>query len=64
MAASLATTSRRPARRHSLVTLLARYSLRETARVLYFIDDQGFCFDIYFVDETDHEFSIVVPKDF
>ncbi len=53
-----------PAARHSLVTLLVPYPLDAPRRVLHFIDDQGFSWDLYCVDEDDREFSLVVPKDF
>jgi hypothetical protein len=49
---------------HNLVTLLVPYALNDPKRVLHFIDDQGFSTDIYFVDEEDQEFSIVLPKQF
>lgn len=52
------------ARQHNLVTLLVPYALNEPARVLHFIDDQGFSTDLYFVDEKDQEFSVVLPKEF
>ena len=46
-----------PAARHSLVTLLVPYPLDAPRRVLHFIDDQGFSWDLYCVDEDDREFS-------
>jgi hypothetical protein len=52
------------AKRHNLVTLLVPYALNDPMRVLHFIDDQGFSTDIYFVDEDDREFSVVLPKSF
>jgi hypothetical protein len=52
------------ARQHNLVTLLVPYALDQPSRVLHFIDDQGFSTDIYFVDENDQEFSVVLPKEF
>jgi hypothetical protein len=52
------------ARQHNLVTLLVPYALQEPSRVLHFIDDQGFSTDLYFVDENDQEFSVVLPKEF
>ena len=51
------------ARRHSLVTLLVPYPRESPRRILHFIDDQGFSWNIYFVDE-DVEFSLVLAKDF
>jgi hypothetical protein len=52
------------AKQHNLVTLLVPYALDNPSRVLHFIDDQGFSTDLYFVDEDDREFSIVLPKEF
>jgi hypothetical protein len=52
------------ARQHKLVTLLVPYPLDQPSRVLHFIDDQGFSTDLYFVDENDQEFSVVLQKDF
>ncbi len=52
------------ARQHNLVTLLVPYALDQPSRVLHFIDDQGFSTDLYFVDENDQEFSVVLPKEF
>jgi hypothetical protein len=52
------------ARQHNLVTLLVPYAIDEPMRVLHFIDDQGFSTDLYFVDEDDREFSVVLPKEF
>lgn len=52
------------AKQHVLVTLLVPYALDRPSRVLHFIDDQGFSTDLYFVDENDQEFSVVLPKEF
>jgi hypothetical protein len=52
------------ARQHNLVTLLVPYAINDPMRVLHFIDDQGFSTDLYFVDEDDREFSVVLPKEF
>jgi len=52
------------ARQHILATLLVPYALDRPSRVLHFIDDQGFSTDLYFVDEHDQEFSVVLPKQF
>jgi len=52
------------AKQHNLVTLLVPYALDNPSRVWHFIDDQGFSTDLYFVDENDQEFSVVLPKAF
>ena len=50
--------------KHTLVTLLVPYSLKEPRRVFHFIDDQGFSADIYFTDVDDNQLRIVIPKNF
>jgi hypothetical protein len=52
------------ASKHTLVTLLVPYSLKEPRRVFHFIDDQGFSADIYFTDVDDNQLRIVIPKSF
>ncbi|HYI89105.1 MAG TPA: DUF4962 domain-containing protein [Beijerinckiaceae bacterium] len=51
-------------RRHSLVTLLVPYPREAPRRILHFIDDQGFDWNVSFVDEDDNEYSVTLPKDF
>jgi hypothetical protein len=52
------------ASKHTLVTLLVPYSLKEPRRIFHFIDDQGFSADIYFTDVDDNQLRIVIPKNF
>jgi hypothetical protein len=52
------------ATKHTLVTLLVPYSLREPRRVFHFVDDQGFSADLYFTDVDDNQLRIVIPKNF
>ncbi len=52
------------AKRHTLVTLLVPYSLKEPRRIFHFTDDQGFSADLYFTDADDNRLRIVIPKNF
>jgi hypothetical protein len=50
--------------RHRVVTLLVPFLLDKPKRVFNFIDDQGYNTDLYFVDESDRSFKLVLPKAF
>lgn len=50
--------------RHRIATLLVPYSLSAPKRVFSFLDDQGYDCDLYFTDEDERSFKVVVPKTF
>ncbi|MEM7643067.1 MAG: DUF4962 domain-containing protein [Pseudomonadota bacterium] len=52
------------ATRHRIATLLVPYRLSAPRRVFSFLDDQGYDCDLYFTDEEERSFKVVVPKTF
>ncbi|MCM2477745.1 DUF4962 domain-containing protein [Rhizobium sp. CG5] len=52
------------AKKHTIVTLMVPYALKDPRRIFHFIDDQGFSADLYFTDVDDNKLRIVVPKSF
>ncbi|MGL4240781.1 MAG: DUF4962 domain-containing protein [Beijerinckiaceae bacterium] len=52
------------ATRHRIVTVLIPYLISAPRRIFHFTDDQGYNTDLYFVDEADRSFKIVLPKSF
>jgi hypothetical protein len=49
---------------HTLVALLVPYPREAPRPILHFIDDQGFDWNVSFVDEDDSEYLVTLPKDF
>ena len=50
--------------RHRIATLLVPYPLSAPRRIFSFLDDQGYDCDLYFTDDADRTFKVVVPKTF
>ena len=50
--------------RHRIATLLVPYQLSAPRRIFSFLDDQGYDCDLYFTDDADRSFKVVVPKTF
>jgi hypothetical protein len=50
--------------KHRVVTVLVPYQIDKPRRIFHFTDDQGYNTDLYFVDEKDRSFKIVLPKAF
>ncbi len=50
------------ATRHRIATLLVPYRLDAPRRVFNFMDDQGYDADLYFTDQDEHTFKVVMKK--
>ena len=50
------------AKHHRIVTLLVPYKKSAPKRIYHFLDDQGYDCNLYFTDEQDRSFKVVVQK--